>query len=144
MTAKGMVKYSGYTEPEAISFIREANGNLTLAAQMMGISRTSLVRYLKDWPEAAQVLAETREQTKDKIEHKLFEKALDGDLTAIIFYLKTQGRDRGYQENSRVESVSVRMDVSKLTEDQLRRIAAGESVASVVSGGGDGDEPRTI
>ena len=54
-----------------------------------------------------------------------------------VFLPENAGPDRGFQENIRTESVSVKLDVSRLSEEQLRRIASGESVAAVVAEGSD-------
>ena len=40
------------------------------------------------------------ESSVDLAESKLIEAIKDGNLTAIIFFLKTQGKSRGYSERS--------------------------------------------
>lgn len=127
-----LFEQSDFTDEQAAAYIRAANGSLSAAAREMGVHRNTLTRWLKDWPLAAAELEEQRSVTKERVEHKLIEKALEGDMTAMIFFLKTQA---GWRETSRVESVNVNLDVTKLTEDQLRRIASGEDVAAVISGG---------
>ena len=46
------------------------------------------------------MLAEARESSVDLAESKLIEAIKNGNLTAIIFFLKTQGKSRGYVERS--------------------------------------------
>ncbi len=46
------------------------------------------------------MLAEARESSIDLAESKLIEAIKAGNLTAIIFFLKTQGKSRGYSERS--------------------------------------------
>ena len=53
-----------------------------------------------------------------------------GELTAIIFYLKTQGKRSGYIERHAVDLVQISPEVvDKMSDDQLRRLAAGEPLA---------------
>jgi len=53
-------------------------------------------------PTLKVVLADAREKMIDNVESKLYSKALDGDTTAMIFFLKTQGKGRGYVERQEV------------------------------------------
>ena len=46
------------------------------------------------------MLTEARENTLDFVESKLMKAIDDGNLTAIIFFLKTRGKSRGYSERS--------------------------------------------
>jgi hypothetical protein len=40
----------------------------------------------------------------DNAESKLYAKVVEGDTTALIFFLKTQGRSRGYVEKQETET----------------------------------------
>ena len=46
------------------------------------------------------MLAAARETAIDHVESKLMGAIDDGNVTAIIFFLKTQGKSRGYTERS--------------------------------------------
>ncbi|MCC6271636.1 MAG: hypothetical protein IT190_10195, partial [Microbacteriaceae bacterium] len=69
----------------------------------------------------------------DFVETKLLKNIDSGDTTAMIFFLKTIGRGRGYME--RVENRNYDIDLSKLTNEQLERVAAGEDPLQVVIDG---------
>jgi len=56
----------------------------------------------KNHPEVQRAIDDARERTTDLAEGKLFQKINEGDNTAIIFYLKTQGKRRGYVERQEV------------------------------------------
>ena len=51
-----------------------------------------------DIPALITALTEARETMLDTAESVLYSKILAGDITALIFFLKTQGKSRGYIE----------------------------------------------
>ena len=64
----------------------------------MRYSKSTVYEYLKRYPDLQNVLDEARESAIDFVESALM-KAIEADnLTAIIFFLKTQGKSRGYNE----------------------------------------------
>lgn len=48
--------------------------------------------------ELVQAVLDAREDALDYVESKLFKNIKKGEKTSIIFYLKTQGKERGYVE----------------------------------------------
>ena len=92
-----------FTANEVIEAIKEARGFVTVAALKLGCSRTSMYSYLKKFATAKTALEDEREKRHDFVESKLM-KAIDNDnITAMIFYLKTQCKDRGYVERYQQE-----------------------------------------
>jgi len=81
-----------------IKAISESNGLLTLAAKKAGVGYTTINRYAHDFPSVHQAVIEAKETMLDFVEGKLYTKIRDGDNACIIFYLKTQGKARGYIE----------------------------------------------
>jgi AcrR family transcriptional regulator len=90
------------TAEKIIPLIDEYTGNLSMVARKLGVSRTTLYRFLSDKPTVRLALEEAREKMIDNVESKLYSKALAGDTTAMIFFLKTQGKQRGYIERQEV------------------------------------------
>ena len=86
------------TAARLIKAIGESNGLLTIAAKRAGIGLTTVYRYVNEYPSVKKAAAEAKEAMLDFAEGKLFGKIKAGDNTAIIFYLKTQGKARGYIE----------------------------------------------
>jgi len=92
-----MIKKEDY-----INAIHKSRGLLTAAADALGCTRGAIYEAAKKHPEIQQAIEEARERTTDVAEGKLFQKINEGDNTAIIFYLKTQGKKRGYVERQEV------------------------------------------
>ena len=89
---------NGITSRQMIIAIAEAEGYATKAAALLGVSRTSFYNYLKKYATAQQALADTREKRHEWVESKLMQQIKNDNLTAIIFYLKTQAKHLGYVE----------------------------------------------
>ena len=87
-----------YTADGMISAIVEAEGNLTQAAKILGCSRTTVHKYINDYATVKQAYHDINEQTLDFVEDQLMTQIKRGNITAIIFFLKTKGKHRGYVE----------------------------------------------
>ncbi len=76
----------------------ESKGIVAYACEAAGITRKTFYEWKKDDPEFAEKVDDITEATLDRVEGKLLEAINDDNITAIIFYLKTKGRKRGYVE----------------------------------------------
>lgn len=83
--------------------LKRAAGNVAYAAREMGVARSTLYRHINDSPTLQQALDDAREELVDIAESSLRKQILEGNTTAIIFTLKTLGKDRGYVERSQHE-----------------------------------------
>lgn len=63
-------------------------------AHNMGISVYTLSRWKSQHPQIGQALKVGREVANFIVERKLFQKAIDGNTTAMIFWLKNNWRDK--------------------------------------------------
>ena len=88
----------GLTIAKLRDAIVEHRGNITLVAKSFGLSRMTIYNYLNKHPQLKESLADEREKMIDHVESALYNQALDGNTTAMIFFLKTQGKNRGYVE----------------------------------------------
>lgn len=82
--------------------IDEMMGNVSMVARALNVSRTTLYNYINSHSTVKAKLDEAREKMIDNVESKLYSRALDGDVTSMIFFLKTQGKGRGYVERQEV------------------------------------------
>lgn len=76
-------------------------GIIADACAAVNVGRTTFYRWYnsdKDFKEQVDIITETQ---VDYVESKLLQKITAGDTTAIIFYLKTKGKARGYTEKAK-------------------------------------------
>ena len=72
--------------------------NVSATCSAVGISRMHFYRMRKKNEKFAEGLSDIYEAMIDNVESKLLSKINDGDTTALIFFLKTKGKARGYVE----------------------------------------------
>ena len=111
MAAK--LQYENLTK-EQNSFLKALKlslGNVTGACAKVKISRQTYYNWLKI-PEFAEAVDVVNESNLDYAESKLLSLIRQENPTAIIFYLKTKGKKRGYIE--RVENDVEINDFEKL------------------------------
>lgn len=83
-----------------LAALQESRGIIVTACDAVGISRETYRNWKNKDPEFRQRAEDIEETQIDKVESKLLEAIEKGDLTAIIFYLKTKGKKRGYSEKA--------------------------------------------
>jgi len=81
--------------------IVKAFGNLSAASKSLDIERPTLYKWIEQ-DGLEQAVQEGRNSRLDFVEGKLDQKIDSGDTTAIIFFLKTQGKSRGYVERQEI------------------------------------------
>ena len=72
------------------------------AAKSLGVTWQAVHNRVKKSERLQKHLQQLREDSLDYVEGKLFENIDEGNTSSIIFYLKCQGKSRGYVE--RVET----------------------------------------
>ena len=92
------VPYRKYSVEQIIAALGESHGMIAPAARSLGCSRDTIRRYLAEYEEIAQAIADEREATTDLAENKLRDAIIRGEAWAICFYLKCMAKDRGYVE----------------------------------------------
>jgi hypothetical protein len=100
--------------------IQNQLGNLLLAAAELGLTRSQLVAYLTRHPEllerAKSIRIACSELVKDEAED-LLTAGMRGDNTLLMFYLKTQAKERGYDTakgSTNTTNVEVNVDARSL------------------------------
>jgi len=118
----GISKKKENTAKRIIIALKETQGLLTLAARKAGVSYRTVNRYANELPSVREAVEEAKEAVTDLAEGKLYGKISDGDVTSIIFYLKTQGKKRGYIEKQEIEHSGHISEASDLPDEELERI----------------------
>lgn len=73
------------------------------AAESVGVSRNCFYDWLHADPELEAAWKDAKESTIDFAEGKLLNNIKEGKETSIIFFLKTQGKKRGYVEKAETD-----------------------------------------
>jgi len=90
---------------------------LTAAAKLLKTTRKTLAEYVNAFPVIQEAVTDIKEGRLDLAENALLTKIKEGNMTAIIFFLKTQGRGRGYSQiDDAVNAVLTEEQRKTLTE----------------------------
>ena len=76
--------------------------NISQACHLAGVSRATVYNWIKEDEKFAKQVSELNEVVLDFVEAQLFKQIRDGNTTAIIFFLKTRGKKRGYVERQEI------------------------------------------
>lgn len=78
-------------------------GIVSTACREVGISRQTHYRWLDEDKEYKEAVEDISEMAIDVAESNLHKLIKGGDTTAIIFYLKTKGKKRGFVEKNELD-----------------------------------------
>lgn len=96
------------TKKQFLEALANGRGNVSVACVAVNISRQTFYRWRDSDKDFAEAVENIRESLIDKAEDALMRRIDEGDTTSIIFYLKTQGKKRGYIEK---QELNVKEDV---------------------------------
>jgi hypothetical protein len=131
-----------FTPEQVEAALRVSAGIRSAAAVKLGCSPSTVSNYIARHPALREVEAEILDQNLDLAETKLLTAIRDGNLTAVIFFLKTKGKARGYTERAELTGADGGpIDVTKLSDEELERIARGDP-SPHAGAGGAGETPE--
>ena len=96
------------TDGQLLGAIKGSAGNTSVIVERLkkeyGIEITprAIVQRKNKSKRISDAFVEEKERTKDFVENEFFKQVKSGNITAIIFYLKTQCKDRGYSERREI------------------------------------------
>lgn len=128
-------KFKVNTVKEAL---RASGGIYSIAAIKLNCAPNTVKNYVERHPTLKRALAEILFENLDIAEAELLKairnESAQGHMTAIIFYLKTKGKDRGYSERTEItgkgggpvetKETGEKLDLSKLSLDELNQLEA--------------------
>lgn len=108
-----------YKAEQVIDAIQASKGLITVAARRLNCHPDTVRRYQREYPTVAAAIKEQREGVTDLAEAALFRAINDGEAWAVCFYLKTQGKERGYIERSDFHHTIAPGTAAQLTDEAL-------------------------
>ncbi len=93
-----MSRTQQYTAQQVADALTRAKGFVSVAAKNLGCSDSAVRGYIERYALCKQACVDAREGMIDRAEGRLYQNIDNGDNTAIIFFLKTQAKHRGYVE----------------------------------------------
>jgi len=81
-----------------IEAIDRHKGNVAAVARSYGVTRAAIYHHMNRMPTVMRALEDARETMLDNAESVLYKNVLEGKERSVEFFLRTQGRGRGYVE----------------------------------------------
>ena len=94
----------GHIKKSLLEALEKSLGIVTTACKSVGISRQTFYNYYNLDPEFKTKVDELETIALDFAESQLHKRMKEGSDTAIIFYLKCKGKNRGYIEKLELSS----------------------------------------
>ena len=116
-----MNKSEHLKKEQLLEALTKSLGIVSTACLSVGVSRTTYYKYYNDDKQFKNQVDDISDIAIDFAESQLFELIKGGNITAVIFYLKTKGKKRGY-----VEKQEVNHNSNNITG--IRLISDGETV----------------
>lgn len=116
---------------EFLKALKEHNGIISYACDKTGVTRTVVARWRKQDVLFSGAFDDIVEDAVDFVEMQLFKHMKRGSTGAVIFYLKTKGKHRGYIERSEVDHRPPRVgqvDPTKLSNEALAEVLKAHDI----------------
>lgn len=110
-----------YTYEQVVAAVVQAKGLVTVAARLLKCHPDTVRRYQREYASVAAAFTEQRASVTDMAEASLFRAINDGEAWAVCFYLKTQGKDRGYIEQYNFKQIGPR-DAADMSDADLDKL----------------------
>lgn len=122
--AKGL--YKEWLDPDNLSLLRgwkmQGLTDEQIARDKIGIAPRTLERWKVKYSQISRALKIGKERANFAVENKLFQKALEGNVTAMIFFLKNSYRDK-YNDSQ------LSREERELASQRAKKLAADATLA---------------
>lgn len=106
---KSKIRKSRVSDAQLVEALEKSGGIMAAAARAVGLDRSTVHHRINSDEKLKAVWEDIREVNLDLVEGKLRQAIQNGELAAIFFYLKCQGKRRGWIERHEYDaSINVR------------------------------------
>lgn len=112
---------------DLLQALANTSGIVSSACKAANVSRMTYYRWYNEDPDFREKADDIKELQKDFAESLILKKMKEGDTTMIIFYAKTQMKDRGYTERKEITGKDgedlikgKEIDITKLSEEERK------------------------
>jgi len=112
-----MNKSEQLKKEQLLQALTKSLGIVSTACASVGMSRTTYYKYYNEDKDFKTLVDDISDVAIDFAESKLFDLMREGHPTAIIFYLKTKGKKRGYVEKQEASHNSNNITGIRLISD---------------------------
>ena len=112
---------------DLLQALANTSGIVSSACKAANVSRMTYYRWYNEDPDFREKADDIKELQKDFAESLILKKMKEGDTTMIIFYAKTQMKDRGYTERKEITGKEgedlikgKEIDITKLSEEERK------------------------
>lgn len=99
-----------------IDIFQKNYGNITQTCRAVGIDRKTYYNWLKNDKSFAERIADCEADLNDEIRQVLIQKAAEGDMTAVIFYLRRRHPD--FKDNP---TVLIQQNFTEVVQDERKK-----------------------
>ena len=93
----------GVSEEDLAEALKNSGGLQAVAGKMLNISQPAVSQRIKHSPYLQEVVSQVKNELLDLAESELRKQIYRGNIAAIIFYLKTVGKERGFNEKQELD-----------------------------------------
>ena len=117
MATNKVTNVTEQNKKQAIELWRDTRGHISDLCRTLGIARQTFYRWLDEDAVFAQSIADAEAELNDDMRQALIQKGADGDMTAIIFYLKSRHQDFKPQPTTLIQNNNYRDIVKEINDE---------------------------
>ena len=137
-TARGLPSEGeSETKQRLLDALVDERGVVTMACRKAGVSRMEYKKFYNGDEKFRMLAEEVKECAIDYTESKLFENIQRRDTACILFYLETQGKERGYIKRTQTDkNINITLSqIESMSDEQLKEKTAALSARIVAADG---------
>lgn len=128
MRKKG--EFNKEKQQQFLKALEQSYGVVSQASRVCGIHRSSHKRWYKEDQDYREAVNDLKNVALDFAEHNLLLGIQDQNMTAIIFYLKTQGKSRGYVERQEInQETTYKHEPVQMTAEEAKKYLDSADIA---------------